>query len=620
MKRARALLKKLTVGDKKQSKNAKISARGQNVNAWLKKTFAIVCAFFKQNWIGTVVILLAAIVFFWPMIVRIDSWSEGGDAMFNAWTLSRNHNCILGDNCPNYVDANIYFPNKDTMLYSETQLSAGVLTLPLHFINSNPIFAYNVWTIVSVFLCGFFMYLLAKYLSRGSELVSTAAGLIFAFAPFRMAAIFHLQNWSIFYLPLAFLLIFKYFDTRKKGYLVGLFATLTLQFYASWYNMVFVGVAIGILLLGFLIFKIAKLKQVMAVAAAMLAAIIAILPLALQYMRFSEETGAAFSLKDQTLYSSSLLDYFLPNSGTLWGKIASWLHIGPGLNAYNLDSISYHGITLYVLAAALVVFVFLKRKKGAEAMRRFGLVITMTSIGLVGLVLSLGPLLKIKGNYAYGSAADGIQLALPLPYLLIDKFLPQLTFIRAVGRWSVLFLFVLCCLLAYAAYYVHEKQWFKKREKLISIAVCALLAFELMPLYQVPVHAENSFNFNLTIPEVYKYVKEHKEINNIIVLRGDEDYPGAPIPVVRAEDVLWSGYHNRNIFNGYSGYTPPNYFIEYAEYKDFEPDDIAKMKAIGLQYVIVDKQLSNNRPHLADNLKKNLKVLYEDQRYALLKL
>lgn len=618
MEKAKALLKKLTVGDNKRPKKA--TALKGTKKRWFKQFIDSVCLFFKENWIGMVVILLAAVVFYWPMLTRIDTWSEGGDAMFNAWTLSRNHNCILGDNCSNYVDANIYFPNKDTMLYSETQLSAGVLTLPLHFINDNPIFAFNVWTVVSTFLCGFFMYLFAKYLSKGRELASTVAGLIFAFAPFRMAAIFHLQNWSIFYLPLVFLLIFKYFDTRKKGYLVGIFAALALQFYASWYNMVFAGVAVGILLLGFLIFKIAKPKQILAVGGSMLAAVVAVLPLALQYMRFSKETGATFSLKDQTLYSSSLLDYFLPNSGTLWGKIANWLHIGPGLNAYNLDSISYHGLTLYVLAGVLIVAVFLLRKKSKEAKRRFGLVITMASIGLVGLILSFGPLLKIKGGYAYGSAADGIQMAIPMPYLLIDKFLPQLTFIRAVGRWSVLFLFVLCCLLAYAAYYVSEKQWFKKRAKLISITVCALLCFELMPLHQVPMSKTNWFNYNLSIPAVYKYVKEHKEINNIIVLRGDEDYPGAPIPVARAEDVLWSGYHNRNIFNGYSGYTPPMYFIDYAEYKDFEPDDVAKMKAIGLQYVIVDKQLSTNRPNLASNLKKNLKTLYEDERYVLLKL
>jgi hypothetical protein len=120
---------------------------------------------------------------------------------------------------------------------------------------------------------------------------------------------------------------------------------------------------------------------------------------------------------------------------------------------------------------------------------------------------------------------------------------------------------------------------------------------------------------------VYQFVKDHPDINNIIVLRGDEDYPHAPIPTARAEDVLWSGYHNRNIYNGYSGYTPPNYFIDYGDYKDFEPNDIPKMKAVGLRYVIVDKLLSNNRPHLAENLRKNLSPkLYEDERYALYKL
>lgn len=100
------------------------------------------------------------------------SYIDGGDAMFNAWTLSRNHHCIMRENCTDYTDANIYFPNKDTMLYSESQLSAGLLTLPIYAISKNPIVTYNFWTIMSFFwlayLCTFWQNTLARgiYLSQ----------------------------------------------------------------------------------------------------------------------------------------------------------------------------------------------------------------------------------------------------------------------------------------------------------------------------------------------------------------------------------------------------------------------------------------------------------------------
>jgi len=45
--------------------------------------------------------------------------------MFNAWTLARDHHCILHQACSNYSNGNIFYPNKDSMLYSETQYQRG---------------------------------------------------------------------------------------------------------------------------------------------------------------------------------------------------------------------------------------------------------------------------------------------------------------------------------------------------------------------------------------------------------------------------------------------------------------------------------------------------------------
>src|SRR5690349_20807186 len=103
--------------------------------------------FFRAHWVGLLITLAAALIFFWPIVTRISSYSDGGDMMFNAWTLARDHHCLMRDGCQSLSDGNIFFPHKGTMLYSEMQLSAGVLTLPLYWINQNPLFAYNVWTI-----------------------------------------------------------------------------------------------------------------------------------------------------------------------------------------------------------------------------------------------------------------------------------------------------------------------------------------------------------------------------------------------------------------------------------------------------------------------------------------
>jgi hypothetical protein len=577
-------------------------------------------AFWLANWKGTLVILVATLIFFWPMVTRIGNYSEGGDAMFNAWTLARNHHCILGDRCDDYTDSNIYFPHEDTMLYSETQLSTGLLTLPLHLLNKNPIFAYNVWTITSFFLMGWFMYLLAKFLSKGKEVVSIVAGLVFAFAPFQMAAIFHLQNISIFYLPLSVLLVLKYFKTPQRKYLAMLFIALVLQFYASWVQMVFVLTVLGILLLAAGLLRLMRWRPVLAVGIIVSLATLTTLPLAKEYMRFSKSNEAGFSLKDQLLYSSSVADYFVPHNGTALGKLFYKINPdSPVINAYNLDSYSYHGVALYALAGSVIAVAIRMRKKSAVLKSRFKYVMAFAAVGLVGFIFSLGPLLKLKGNYAYAEIMPGIKPVIVMPYMLIDKFLPQLQFIRAVGRWSVLFLFALCCLLAYGARYYYENKWFTKRRITMGAIVLTILAFEVAPLHQVHM-AKGQYAYNLEIPAVYRFVKDHSEIDHMLILAGDHDYTDTPIPVLRAEWVLWAGYHNREIFNGYSGYTPPKYMDEYIDFKDFNEKDVKRLKELDLRYVIVDKQLSTTEPELPGKVDSLLKEkLYEDSRYSLYK-
>jgi hypothetical protein len=603
-------------------------------------------SFMQENWKGTLVLAVAVLVFFWPVVMQMGSYNPGGDAMFNAWEMRRNQNCILRNHCPTYADANIYYPNKDTMLYSETQLSAGVVTLPLYFINQNPIFAYNLLTITLFFLAGWFMYLLAKRLSKGNEFWSILAGLAFTFAPVKMASIYHLQNLSIAVLPLAVLLVIRFFDVYQarpksreyvgasyarqfglwlrdigrdswpaKKYLIGLFLALLYVFFASWVQMVFMLVALGVLLLGLLVLRAAKLRPVVAVAAVTTLALLCTMPLAIQYIHFSKNSPSTFGIKDQLMYSSSVADYFVPYDGTLLGKLY-YSHPQHVVDSYNPDSYSYMGVVLYAAFVGLCVAAYKLRKKNDETKHNYRVLLAFLAVGAVGLVISLGPVLKLKAAW-YHITTEGIKIVAPLPWLLVDKLLPQLEFIRALGRAAVLVLFALCCVLALMPLYL---KYVKNKKIVYAIMAVALLLVivELMPARQIPM-AQTPYSYDLTIPPVYTYVKNHKEVDNLVVIVTDYDYQNAPIPIARAEQVLWSGYHNKNIFNGYSGIDPPNYIRDFEDFNDFYPNDIPKMKAKGLRYVLVDKALCHNHPEMPGRVKQILGKgqVYSDSRYDL---
>lgn len=590
-----------------------------SIKKYIKQAREWVKPFARRYWIGTLAILLFTTVFFWPLITRIGTYSEGGDAMFNAWTLARNHYCMLGQGCPNYTDGNIYFPNKDSMLFSETQLSTSFVSLPLHFIDQNPIFAYNIVTMVSFFLSAWFMYLLAKRLSGGNEPLSILAGLLFAFAPHRMAGIAHLQNLSIFCLPLAVLFILKYFEKPKRWYLGGLFLTFLYLFYASWYQVFFALIGVGVLLAGHIVVKPIQWRKILPIGAVILLAGVMALPLATQYMRFSKEHKAGFTIGEQVYYSASVADYFLPNTGTFLGKEFYKREPNVKINSYNPDSSSGHGYTLYAVAVAVLVAAFCLRKKGKEFLANYRLVVVFVLVGVVGLIVSLGPLLKLGGGYSLAQFEE-YKLVVPLPYLAVDVLLPQLSFIRAIGRASVLVLFALCALLALFAFYIRESKIARRKKQAILGVVVVLAVLELIPAHRFLL-TDKPYNYSLKVPAVYAYIKGHQDIDNIIVLRADKDYPNAPMPIARTEDVLWAGYHNRNIFNGYSGYEPPTYMRDYKDFVDLKADDLLKMRKLGLRYVLIDKQLSSSNPALAQNAKELLpQRTFEDDRYALYKL
>lgn len=587
-----------------------IRANAQLLLRWFR-------AFVRANWKGIGVIGLATLIFFWPVLMRIGTYSEGGDAMFNAWTLARDHHCILRQNCPNFADGNIYFPNKDTMLYSETQLSVGLVSLPLRLISQNPILYNNVMTLVSHFLLGLGMYLLAKYLSRGKEFLPIMAGLIFEFSPYRMAAIWHLQNLSIFALPIVVLCILKYFRQPLKRYLWVLFAALLYVFFASWVQMVFVLMVLGFLLATFWLLKLAKPRAILVVGGVALVAILCTAPLIKQYIDFSKQNKASFGLADQLLYSSSLVDYLSPQPGTVLGSGLQKLHVP--LKNFNLDSYSYMGWSLYAVGLLTIMAAYVRRKHTKDETVRYKMIVVFAFLALLGFVVSLGPLLKLLGNYSYGSLPNGSQLTIPLPWLLVDKLLPQLHFIRAIGRAAVIPLFVLCCFLGLFAYYLPAFVS-SRRAKIITGVLCGLLALELLPAHLVPM-SPLPFTRNWQIPKVYQFIKDNKQVDGILILNTDYDYKGAPLPVARAEQVLWAGYHNKNIFNGYSGYTPPNYTRDFEDFVDFDSQDIGQLKQLNVKYVLVDKELSATKPWVDSRVGSLLKTkVYSDSRYSLYSL
>jgi hypothetical protein len=167
--------------------------------------------------------IAVALVVTWPLargLGRDVAW-DLGDSVLNMWILAWDGEqllAILGGELSRvrtFFDGNIFNPAPLTLAYSEHLVAQAVQALPVYAITRNPILVYNLLFISTFALSGLGMYLLVRELT-GSALAGFVAGLLFAFAPYRLAQSSHLQVLSSQWMPFVFYGLRRYFTATAR--------------------------------------------------------------------------------------------------------------------------------------------------------------------------------------------------------------------------------------------------------------------------------------------------------------------------------------------------------------------------------------------------------------------
>jgi hypothetical protein len=126
-------------------------------------------------------------------------------------------------NAPAHIfDANIFYPERNTLAYSETLLVPGLLAAPLHWLGVTPILIYNLVFLSGFALSGVGVALLVRRLT-GHTGAAILAGIVFAFPPYRIDHYAHLQLQQTQFIPLALWAFHRLLDTGRlrDGVLLG---------------------------------------------------------------------------------------------------------------------------------------------------------------------------------------------------------------------------------------------------------------------------------------------------------------------------------------------------------------------------------------------------------------
>ena len=196
--------------------------------------------------VATLLYTAAALLLTWPLaagVLRDIPW-DLGDSVLNAWILQWGADHwlrFLGGDLGafrGYFNANIFYPEPLTLAYSE-HLTAQVLQiLPVYALTGNIVLSYNLLFLSTFVLSGLGTFLLVRELT-GSARAGFVAGLLYAFAPYRIGQFSHVQVMSSQWMPFALYGFRRYFETRRPWPLAGAALALVAQNWSCGYFLLY---------------------------------------------------------------------------------------------------------------------------------------------------------------------------------------------------------------------------------------------------------------------------------------------------------------------------------------------------------------------------------------------
>ncbi len=233
-----------------------------------------------------VVFILLTAALTWPLAIHPGSGvlSDYGDPLLNTWILAHDARSI--GSMSGFMQGNIIYPARDIITYSEHQYSSALLVAPVYWLTGNPVLSYNFLMFFGFVFTAFGMYLLLRYLT-GNRWAALAAGVFFAFVPYKFSQVAHLQICFSAFLPFTLLYLHKFLDGGRTRHLVAFGLFFLAQCLASWHYLLYAALAVLLVVAGkaFLDWKRTGWGKLVKLAAAGLVCVLLVVPFVLPYAR-----------------------------------------------------------------------------------------------------------------------------------------------------------------------------------------------------------------------------------------------------------------------------------------------------------------------------------------------
>ena len=541
-----------------------------------------------------IIFLISSVYITYPLIFHLGDLVTGyGDQYLISWIMNWNiHQLFI--NPLDLFNANIYYPYKNSLAFSETFLTSSVLSIIPMWLLKEPIVTVNFTLISSIFMVGFFTFILSFYLTKNFW-ASLISGLLIIFSPVFLDKKTHIQMLSIQWIPLSILFFIMLTKSFKPRYLLFSMLFFLLQFYNSFlpgYFLIFF-----YLIYLFFIFIKDKNKIIKLFTKTnfliLLSTFVLMIPIIKPYYDVFKEYNAARNIRDAIHFALQPEDLIYPNEHTVLEPLL--LQISNIKQYKQTDEIKsgYIGL-VFTLLSLLTIFYAIKKINKKNILEN-----SFLTAGLLGLILSFGPALHFARETIHK------PFVIILPYAIFYYIIPGFSGFRNSSRWEMLFIFSIAILISIVLPSILKNN--KKSLIIYLLLIVGIVAEYNFPMKFYPVTQVKDF------AQSYKWLSNTPK-NSIYITMPIHNW-NSPNYAIELEREYYSTQNFRKTVNGYSGFSPFKWQedILYLFSNFPENESILRIKKMGVNYIIVNK-------NEYDSLYKNKYYLLGDGDYVIKEL
>jgi hypothetical protein len=483
---------------------------------------------------------LMAVLHTWPLASAPASLSrhDNADALLNEWTVAWVEHQLLRDPL-HLFDANIFYPERNTLAFSEHMFVQSVMGLPLRWAGLSTTAVHNLLIIAGLALTGWATFVVMLRWTRDVP-ASVLSGCLMAFNAHTLTRLAHLQAMHVEFLPFAVLALDELLERPRVSAAVALALFFTLQGLTSNYLLTFTVFALAAALLvrpdGWWGGRFPGFVGPFLLAAALGA--VAVTPFLLPYYWAREAQGLHRTLGEMALFSASWRDYLSTGGRVHFDTWSAGFWTGTGL---------FPGLVATALGLTALIAGLALRDRRARM---------WLAIGVAGVLLSFGP-------------------ALP-GYAALVQAVPLLQGIRAPVRFGFLLLAAVAMLGGFGLWWLRQR-WSHRPRLATSLAVLAVLLVTA-EAFRAPV----GYRPAIKVPDVYKVLAP--ETRAVVI---EYPMPGPTAIFSNARYMLYSTAHWKPLVNGYSGFMPASYVTHYKTLDVYaSPEVLAKLVAMGVTHIV----------------------------------